>query len=33
MTGWPSRPVIYEINTAVRLNELARAVGRRDTEF
>ncbi|MBV9206984.1 MAG: alpha-amylase [Actinobacteria bacterium] len=31
MTGWPSRPVIYEINTAVWLNELARAAGRRVT--
>jgi len=28
MTGWPDRPVIYEINTAVWLNELARAAGR-----
>src|SRR6516225_5219707 len=31
MTGWPSQPVIYEINTAVWLNELARADGRRVT--
>ena len=28
MTGWPNRPVIYEINTAVWLDELARASGR-----
>jgi hypothetical protein len=31
MTGWPSQPVIYEINTAVWLNELAQAAGRRVT--
>ena len=31
MTGWPGQPVIYEINTAVWLNELARAGGRRVT--
>ena len=31
MTGWPGQPVIYEINTAVWLNELARAGGRRMT--
>jgi hypothetical protein len=31
MTGWPGRPVIYEINTAAWLNELARADGRRVT--
>ena len=31
MTGWPDRPVIYEINTAVWLNGLARAAGRRVT--
>src|SRR6516162_11751383 len=31
MTGWPSRPVIYEINTAVWLNELAGGAGRRVT--
>jgi Alpha amylase, catalytic domain len=31
MTGWPDRPVIYEINTAVWLNDLARAAGRRIT--
>jgi hypothetical protein len=28
MTGWPSRPVIYEINTAVWLGERSRAAGR-----
>jgi Alpha amylase, catalytic domain len=28
MTGWPDRPVIYEINTAVWLNALGRAAGR-----
>jgi hypothetical protein len=27
MTGWPGRPVIYEVNTAVWLAELARAAG------
>ena len=27
MTGWPARPVIYEINTAVWLGELSRAAG------
>ena len=31
MTGWPDQPVIYEINTAVWLNELGRAAGRRVT--
>jgi hypothetical protein len=31
MTGWPGQPVIYEINTAVWLNELARAGGRQAT--
>ena len=31
MTGWPDQPVIYEINTAVWLNGLARAGGRRVT--
>ena len=31
MTGWPDQPVIYEINTAVWLNGLARAAGRRVT--
>jgi Alpha amylase, catalytic domain len=28
MTGWPDRPVIYEINTAVWLNALGRTAGR-----
>ena len=28
MTRWPDQPVIYEINTAVWLNELARSAGR-----
>jgi hypothetical protein len=28
MTGWPDRPVIYEVNTAVWLGELSRAAGR-----
>jgi Alpha amylase, catalytic domain len=28
VTGWPDRPVIYEINTAVWLNALGRAAGR-----
>ncbi len=27
MTGWPERPVIYEVNTAVWLAELSRAAG------
>ena len=31
MTGWPDQPVVYEINTAVWLNGLARAGGRRVT--
>ncbi len=31
MTGWPDQPVIYEINTAVWLNELGRTAGRRVT--
>jgi hypothetical protein len=31
MTGWPDRPVIYEVNTAVWLDELSRGVGRRLT--
>jgi hypothetical protein len=31
MMGWPAQPVIYEINTAVWLNELSRAAGRRLT--
>jgi hypothetical protein len=29
--GWPARPVIYEINTAVWLDSLSRAAGRRLT--
>ena len=28
MTGWPGGPVIYEVNTAVWLNERSRVVGR-----
>ncbi|MGP7996054.1 MAG: hypothetical protein ACLPKI_01765 [Streptosporangiaceae bacterium] len=31
MNGWPSQPVIYEINTAVWLDELSRAAGQRIT--
>ena len=31
MTGWPGRPVIYEINTATWLGDLSRAAGRRVT--
>ena len=31
MTGWPDRPVIYEVNTAVWLAGLSRAAGRRVT--
>jgi hypothetical protein len=31
MSGWPDRPVIYEINTAVWLTELSRAAERRVT--
>ena len=31
MTGWPAQPVIYEINTAVWLDELSRAAGRKVT--
>ncbi len=31
MLGWPAQPVIYEINTAVWLDELSRAAGRRLT--
>ena len=27
MTGWPEKPVIYEVNTAVWLAELTRAAG------
>ena len=29
--GWPDRPVIYEVNTAIWLGELSRAAGRRVT--
>ena len=28
MTGWPDRPVVYEVNTAGWLDELSRAAGR-----
>ena len=31
MTGWPDKPVIYEINTAIWLGDLSRAAGRRVT--
>lgn len=31
MSGWPDRPVIYEINTAVWLGELSRTAGSRIT--
>jgi Alpha amylase, catalytic domain len=31
MTGWPHRPVIYEVNTAIWLGDLSRAAGRRVT--
>jgi hypothetical protein len=31
MTGWPARPVIYEVNTAVWLTDLSRGTGRRLT--
>lgn len=31
MNGWPTQPVIYEINTAVWLGDLSRAAGRRLT--
>ena len=31
MNGWPNRPVIYEINTAIWLGDLSRAAGRRVT--
>ena len=31
MTGWPARPVIYEVNTAVWLDERSRVTGRRVT--
>jgi len=30
-TGWPDRPVIYEVNTAIWLGDLSRAAGRRVT--
>ena len=31
LTGWPDRPVIYEVNTAIWLADLSRAAGRRLT--
>jgi hypothetical protein len=31
MTGWPDQPVIYEVNTAIWLADLSRALGRRVT--
>ena len=31
MNGWPDRPVIYEVNTAIWLSDLSRAAGRRVT--
>ncbi len=31
MTGWPDKPVIYEVNTAIWLGDLSRAAGRRVT--
>ncbi|MFC0431977.1 alpha-amylase family glycosyl hydrolase [Kutzneria buriramensis] len=31
MNGWPTQPVIYEVNTAVWLDELSRNAGRRTT--
>jgi len=31
MNGWPAQPVIYEINTAVWLDQLSRAAGQRIT--
>jgi hypothetical protein len=31
MTGWPDRPVIYEVNTAIWLADLSRAAGQRVT--
>ena len=31
VTGWPAQPVIYEINTAVWLNQLSRTAGKRLT--
>ena len=27
VTGWPERPVIYEVNTAVWLDEMSRTAG------
>jgi len=31
MNGWPDRPVIYEVNTAIWLSDLSRAAGQRVT--
>src|SRR5215472_15614009 len=31
MNGWPDKPVIYEINTAIWLADLSRAAGQRVT--
>src|SRR5271155_2209255 len=31
MTGWPEKPVIYEVNNAIWLGDLSRAAGRRVT--
>ena len=31
LSGWPDRPVIYEVNTAIWLGDLSRAAGRRLT--
>src|SRR5580692_8834238 len=31
LTGWPEKPVIYEVNTAIWLADLSRAAGRRVT--
>src|ERR1700756_3511215 len=31
MNGWPDRPVIYEVNTAIWLSDLSRATGQRVT--
>src|ERR1700749_1640332 len=31
MTGWPDKPVIYEVNTAIWLGDLSRAAGQRVT--
>ena len=28
LTGWPEKPVIYEVNTAIWLGDLSRAAGR-----